>query len=267
MCGGETAEVLKVLRAVEDKVGLVTGAAGGIGRATALALAREGAAGVVVNDLPSRRADGEETVRLIEKDGGRARFVAGDVTRAADQQALVTATVEAFGRLDFAHNNAGVEYHATIPDTDEAEFDRIIDVNLKGVWLGMKYQIPQMLSQGGGAIVNTASLAGLLAVPALGAYIASKFGVVGLTKTAALEFAREGIRVNCVCPAAIRTYMVEHLPPERQMELVAPQAMRRLGEPNEVAEAVVWLCSDRASFVTGIAMPVDAGSTAGVTLR
>jgi NAD(P)-dependent dehydrogenase (short-subunit alcohol dehydrogenase family) len=252
---------------VEGKAGLVTGAAGGIGRATALALAREGAAGVVVNDLESKRAEGEETVRLIEESGGRARFVVGDVTRAADQEALVAATVEAFGRLDFAHNNAGIEYHATIPDTEEAEFDRIIEVNLKGVWLGMKYQIPQMLTQGGGAIVNTASLAGLLAVPALGAYIASKFGVVGLTKTAALEFANEGIRVNCVCPAAIRTYMVEHLPPERQEELVAPQAMRRLGEPNEVAEAVAWLCSDRASFVTGIAMPVDAGSTAGVTVR
>jgi NAD(P)-dependent dehydrogenase (short-subunit alcohol dehydrogenase family) len=252
---------------VDGKAGLVTGAAGGIGRATALALAREGAAGVVVNDLESRREDGEETVRLAEEAGGRARFVPGDVTQAGDQQALVAATVEAFGRLDFAHNNAGVEYHATIPETEESEFDRMLNVNLKGVWLGMKYQIPQMLEQGGGAIVNTASLAGLIAVPALGAYIASKFGVVGLTKTAALEFANEGIRVNCVCPAAIRTYMVEHLPPERQAELTAPQAMRRLGEPNEVAEAVTWLCSDRASFVTGIAMPVDAGSTAGVTVR
>lgn len=252
---------------VEGKAGLVTGAAGGIGRATALALAREGAAGIVVNDLESRRADGEETVRLIDEAGGRAQFVAADVTRASEQQALVAAAVEAFGRLDFAHNNAGVEYHATIPETEEAEFDRIIEVNLKGVWLGMKYQIPQMLAQGGGAIVNTASLAGLIAVPALGAYIASKFGVVGLTKTAALEFANQGIRVNCVCPAAIRTYMVEHLPPERQAELTAPQAMKRLGEPTEVAEAVTWLCSDRASFVTGIAMPVDAGSTAGVSVR
>ncbi len=252
---------------VEGKAGLVTGAAGGIGRATALVLAREGAAGVLVNDLEARRADGEETVRLIEQSGGRARFVAGDVTSAADQQLLVAATVEAFGRLDFAHNNAGIEYHATIPETEEAEFDRIIEVNLKGVWLGMKYQIPQMLSQGGGAIVNTASLAGLLAVPALGAYIASKFGVVGLTKTAALEFANEGIRVNCVCPAAIRTFMVEHLPPERQAELTAPQAINRLGEPAEVAEAVAWLISDRSSFVTGIALPVDAGSTAGVSTR
>jgi NAD(P)-dependent dehydrogenase (short-subunit alcohol dehydrogenase family) len=252
---------------VEGKAGLVTGAAGGIGRATALALAREGAAGVVVNDLESRRAEGEGTARLIEEQGGRAVFVAADVTQPEEQKALVSETVEAFGRLDFAHNNAGIEYHATIPETEEAEFDRIIAVNLKGVWLGMKYQIPQMLEQGGGAIVNTASLAGLLAVPALGAYIASKFGVVGLTKTAALEFANQGIRVNCVCPAAIRTYMVEHLPPERQAELTAPQAIRRLGEPDEVAQSVVWLCSDRSSFVTGIALPVDAGSTAGVSTR
>ena len=252
---------------VDGKAGLVTGAAGGIGRATALALAREGAAGVVVNDLESRRADAEETVRLIEDGGGQARFVAGDVSSAADQQSLVAATVAAFGRLDFAHNNAGVEYHATIAETEEAEFDRMLSVNLKGVWLGMKYQIPQMLKDGGGAIVNTASLAGLLAVPALGAYIASKFGVVGLTKTAALEVANDGIRINCVCPAAIATYMVQHLPPERQAELVAPQAINRLGQPNEVAEAVVWLLSDRASFVTGIAMPIDAGSTAGVSTR
>jgi NAD(P)-dependent dehydrogenase (short-subunit alcohol dehydrogenase family) len=252
---------------VEGKAGLVTGAAGGIGRATAVALAREGAAGVVVNDLDSKHADGEETVRLVEAEGGKARFVAGDVTKAADQEAIVAATVDAFGRLDFAHNNAGVEYHATIPETEEAEFVRVVDVNLKGVWLGMKFQIPQMLTQGGGSIVNTASLAGLLAVPALGAYIASKFGVVGLTKTAALEFANDGIRVNCVCPAAIRTYMVEHLPPERQAELAAPQALRRLGEPDEVAQSVVWLCSDRSSFVTGIALPVDAGSTAGVSTR
>src|SRR4051794_35089483 len=142
-------------RLVEGKAGLVTGAAGGIGRATALALAREGAEGVVVNDLESKRAEGEETVRLVEEAGARALFVAADVTSAADQQALLAAAVDAFGRLDFAHNNAGIEYHATIPETEEAEFDRIIAVNLKGVWLGMKFQIPQMLAQGGGAIVNT----------------------------------------------------------------------------------------------------------------
>jgi NAD(P)-dependent dehydrogenase (short-subunit alcohol dehydrogenase family) len=251
---------------VEGKAGLVTGAAGGIGRATALLFAREGAS-VAVNDLESRRADGEETVRLIEEAGGRAQFVAGDVTSAADQQALVAETVAAFGRLDFAHNNAGVELQATVEETDEDGWDRMLDVNLKGVWLGMKHQLPHMRSQGGGAIVNTASLAGLLAVPGLAAYIASKFGVVGLTKAAAIEVADANIRVNCVCPAATRTYMVERLPPERQAELVAPQAVKRIGEPEEVAEAVVWLCSDRASLVTGAAFAIDLGSTAGVTTR
>jgi NAD(P)-dependent dehydrogenase (short-subunit alcohol dehydrogenase family) len=251
---------------VDGKSGLVTGAAGGIGRASAVAFAREGAA-VVVNDLEGRRGDGEETVRLIEETGGRALFVAGDVTSPSDQRALVAETVAAFGRLDFAHNNAGVELQATVEETDEEGWDRMLDVNLKGVWLGMKHQLPQMRSQGGGAIVNTASLAGLLAVPGLAAYIASKFGVVGLTKAAALEVADANIRVNCVCPAAIRTYMIERLPPERQAELVAPQAVKRLGEPGEVAEAVVWLCSDRASLVTGTAFSTDLGSTAGVTTR
>jgi len=246
---------------VEGKAGLVTGAAGGIGRATALALAREGAA-VVVNDLESMREDGEETVRLIEEQGGRAMFAAGDVSRAADNEALVARAVEAFGSLDFAHNNAGVELQASITDTEEDQFDRVIAVNLKGVWLGMKHQIPQMRRQGGGAIVNTASLAGLIGPPELGAYTASKHGVLGLTKSAAVEVANENIRVNAVCPAAIRTRMLQSLPEEYQQVLISPQAIKRLGEPAEVAEAVVWLISDRASFVTGIGLPVDAGSMA-----
>jgi NAD(P)-dependent dehydrogenase (short-subunit alcohol dehydrogenase family) len=247
---------------VEGKAGLVTGAAGGIGRATALALAREGAAGVLVTDLEARRADGEETVRLIEQNGGHAAFVAGDVTVSADCRAVVQATLDAFGHIDFAHNNAGVELQDSIVGTDEADFDRVIAVNLKGVWLGMKHQIPRMLDNGGGAIVNTASLAGLVAVPSLAAYIASKHGVVGLTRAAAVEHANDGVRINCVCPAAIRTAMIEILPPERQQELIAPQAMQRLGEPSEVAESVVWLLSDRASFVTGVALSVDAGAIA-----
>jgi NAD(P)-dependent dehydrogenase (short-subunit alcohol dehydrogenase family) len=247
---------------VEGKSGLVTGAAGGIGRATALALAREGAAGVLVTDLVERRADGEETVRIIEQDGGHALFVPGDVRRAADAAAVVDATVDAFGHIDFAHNNAGIELQASVVDTEEDEFDRVIDVNLKGVWLGMKHQIPRMLEHGGGSIVNTASLAGLIAVPSLAAYIASKHGVVGLTRAAAVEHANDGIRVNCVCPAAIRTAMMDILSPERQQELLAPQAMTRFGEPSEVAETVVWLISDRASFVTGHAMSVDAGAMA-----
>ena len=247
---------------VEGKAGLVTGAAGGIGRATAIALAREGAAGILVCDLELRRDDGVQTVRLIEQEGGHAEFVAGDVSVEADCQTAVARTVAAFGRLNFAHNNAGVELQDTICGTSEEDFDKVIAVNLKGVWLGMKHQIPAMLQHGGGSIVNTASLAGLVAVPSLAAYIASKHGVVGLTRAAAVEHANDGIRVNCVCPAAIRTAMMDILPPDRQQELLAPQAMTRFGEPSEVAESVVWLISDRASFVTGTALSVDAGAMA-----
>jgi len=251
---------------MEGKAGLVTGAAGGIGRATAIAFGREGAA-VVVNDLETRRADGEETVRLVEQAGGRATFVAGDVRRAADHAGLVREVVGRYGRLDFAHNNAGVEISETIADMTEEQWDLVLDVNLKGVWLGVKAQMAQMVAQGGGgAIVNTASLAGLIGAPALAAYVASKHGVNGLTKVAAIEGAPHEIRVNAVCPAAIATAMILEQSTERQQELASPQALKRFGQPSEVAEAVVWLCSDRASFVTGAAMPVDAGSTAGIVL-
>lgn len=251
---------------MDGRAGLVTGAAGGIGRATAIAFGREGAA-VVVNDLEDRRDDGDETVRLVEAAGGRAAFVAGDVRRAADHEALVGAVVDAYGRLDFAHNNAGVELSETLAETTEAQWDLIMDVNLKGVWLGLRAQMAQMAAQGGGgAIVNTASLAGLIGAPALGAYVASKHGVNGLTKTAAIEGAPHEIRVNAVCPAAIATAMILQQPYERRQELASPQALKRFGRPEEVADAVVWLCSDRASFVTGTAMPIDAGSTAGIVL-
>jgi NAD(P)-dependent dehydrogenase (short-subunit alcohol dehydrogenase family) len=247
---------------VEGKAGLVTGSAGGIGRATALALAREGAS-VIVTDLPARSQDGQETVRLITEAGGTARWVPADVTVDTDAKAIVDATVEAFGRIDFAHNNAGIELQATVTGTTEAEWDAVMNVNVKGVWLGCKHQIERMIEQGGGgAIVNTASLAGLMAVPSLAAYIASKHAVVGLTKAAAVECAPHEIRVNAVCPAAIATAMIKSLPRERQLELMAPQAIKRIGEPEEVAETVTWLVSDRASFVTGVAMPVDAGAMA-----
>lgn len=249
---------------LDGRAGLVTGAAGGIGRATAVAMGREGAA-VVVNDLEDRSADLEETVRLVEAAGGRATAVPGDVTRFADHERLVATVVEAYGRLDFAHNNAGIELQLTLLETTEADWDRVQAVNLKGVWLGLKAQAARMIDQGGGgAIVNTSSLAGLIAAPALGAYVASKHGVVGLTKTAAVELAPHDIRVNAVCPAAIATAMMDVLSHERRQELASPQALKRFGQPEEVAEAVVWLCSDRASFVTGTAMPVDAGSTAGI---
>jgi NAD(P)-dependent dehydrogenase (short-subunit alcohol dehydrogenase family) len=247
---------------VEGRAGVVTGSAGGIGRATAIALAREGAS-VVVTDLPGRTADGEETVRLITEAGGAATWIAGDVTVEADAKAVVDAVVERYGRLDFAHNNAGIELQATVTGTTEPEWDAIMNVNVKGVWLGLKHQIERMIAQGGGgSIVNTASLAGLMAVPSLAAYIASKHAVVGLTKAAAVECAEHEIRVNAVCPAAIGTAMITSLPPERQLELMAPQAIKRIGQPAEVAEAVTWLISDRASFVTGVAMPVDAGAMA-----
>ncbi len=247
---------------VEGKAGLVTGAASGIGRACALRFGAEGAS-VVVSDLESSREGGEETVRLIEEGGGRASFFPCDVSRSADCEALVMHVVESYGRLDFAHNNAGIGVHAPLAETSDEDFDRVIAVNLRGTFLGMKFQIRQMLRDGGGAIVNTSSNAGLRGVHLIGAYAASKHGILGLTKNGAIEYADEGIRVNAVCPGAIMTPLMSDQPPERQQEILAPQAMSRFGEPAEVAAAVVWLCSDDASFVTGVALPVDAGSVAG----
>jgi NAD(P)-dependent dehydrogenase (short-subunit alcohol dehydrogenase family) len=188
--------------------------------------------------------------------------VAGDVTSAKDQENLVAECVRRFGRLDFAHNNAGIEHQASLTDLEEADFDRVLAVNLKGVWLGMKYQLRHMLAAGSGAVVNTSSLAGLVSPPLLGAYVASKHAVLGLTKTAAVECAEAGIRVNAVCPATIRTPLMDVLPPD-QLELwVGRMAIHRLGEPSEVAAAATWLCSDEATFVTGVALPVDGGATA-----
>jgi NAD(P)-dependent dehydrogenase (short-subunit alcohol dehydrogenase family) len=247
---------------MEGKAGLVTGAASGIGRACAIRFAQEGAA-VVVADLERAGAGGEETVAAIEADGGRATFFACDVADAADHEALVSHVVERYGRLDFAHNNAGIGVHRLLHETEDEDFDRVIAVNLRGTFLGMKHQIRQMLRDGGGAIVNTSSNAGLRAVRLLSAYAASKHGIGGLTKNAAVEYADLGIRVNAVCPGAIMTPLMFNETPERQQEILRPQAMSRFGEPREVAAAVVWLCSDDASFVTGIEMPVDAGSVAG----
>lgn len=243
--------------------GLVTGAAGGIGRACAVRFAAEGAA-VVVSDLESMRAGGEETVATITSAGGTAAFVPCDVTDPGRCEALVAHTVERYGRLDFAHNNAGIGGGGVrLADVPDEDFDRIVAVNLRGVFLGMKHQIRAMLGTGGGAIVNTSSNAGLRGVRLLSPYTAAKHGVVGLTKNAAVEYADDGIRVNAVCPAAIRTPLMERSTPERALEIRRPQAMSRFGEAEEVAAAVVWLCSADASFVTGVAMPVDAGSVAG----
>lgn len=248
---------------VAGKVALVTGASSGIGRATALAFAREGAK-VVVADVTVE--GGEETVAQVEKAGGEAIFVKTDVSKAVEVEALVAKTVATYGRLDCAHNNAGIAGNAkTIVDDTEDNWDRILAINLKGVWLCMKYEIAHMLKQGGGAIVNTASGAGLIGVRRGGAYVASKHGVVGLTKTAALEYAKAGIRVNCVCPGPIDTPMLQGIGGSNQVvieRMVAAQPGGRLGKSAEIAEAAVWLCSDAASFITGLPTPVDGGYTA-----
>jgi NAD(P)-dependent dehydrogenase (short-subunit alcohol dehydrogenase family) len=247
----------------EDKVVLVTGAGGGIGRGTALAFARAGAR-VVVADIAA--AAGEETAALVQAAGGQAVFIRTDVTRAGQVQAMVAQTVATYGRLDCAFNNAGIEEeHMRLADCSEETFDRIMGINVKGVWLCLKYQLAQMLEQGGGAIVNTASVAGLVGAPKMAAYSASKHAVLGLTKSAAIEYARKGIRVNAVCPGVIRTAMYERaVAADPQIGLAAAQMhpVGRLGEVDEVAAVVLWLCSDAASFVTGHAHTVDGGLTA-----
>ena len=249
---------------VQGKVALVTGGGSGIGRASALAFAREGAC-VVVADVAVE--GGNETVALIKAAGGTATFVRADVSQATEVAALVDAAVATYGRLDCAHNNAGIEgLEAPTAEYPEDDWDRVIAINLKGVWLCMKYEIPHMQRQGGGAIVNTASMAGLVGARRMPAYVASKHGVAGLTKTAALEYARAGIRVNAVCPGVIRTPMVERFffshHPRAETRLSAAAPIGRLGTPEEVAEAVVWLCSAAASFVTGHTMTVDGGMVA-----
>ena len=250
---------------LENKTALVTGAGSGIGRATSLALAREGAR-VVVSDINAEGA--EATLSVIKERGGEGVFLHADVSKAADVEALVTGVIQTYGRLDCAYNNAGIEGYmeGRLHEYPEDIWDRLIDINLKGVWLCLKYEIPRMLEQGGGAIVNTASAAGLVGSRRLAAYVASKHGVVGLTKAAALEYARDGIRVNAVCPGIIDTPMMDRLIAGRQDDYEATiptrQPVGRLGTPEEIAEAVAWLCSDAASLVTGIAMSVDGGFTA-----
>jgi len=249
---------------VKDKVALVTGGSSGIGRATALAFAREGAK-IVVADINIE--GGEETVKMVRERGSESIFVKTDVTRAAEVEALVKRAVETYGRLDYAYNNAGVEEspQRTTADCTEEDWDRIVSINLKGVWLCMKYEIPQMLRQGSGAIVNTSSIFGLVSFAKRPAYTASKHGIVGLTKAAALDYASAGIRVNAVCPGVIRTSMLARVwagSPEAEELANASSPTGRIGTPEEVAEAVVWLCSDAASFVTGHPLAVDGGWTA-----
>ena len=248
---------------LDGKVALITGAGSGIGRASALAFAREGAK-VAVADIVVE--GGEETVRMVKEAGGEAFFIKVDVSNAADVEAMVNAVVDTYGRIDCAYNNAGIEGRlASTDEYPEDVFDKVVDINLTGVWLCMKYELPHMLKQGSGAIVNTASGAGLIGVAGMSAYVASKHGVVGLTKTAALEYAKSGIRVNAVCPGLIQTPMVERITadqPQLGEALVAAEPVGRTGKPEEIAESVVWLSSDAASFVTGHAMSVDGGYVA-----
>jgi NAD(P)-dependent dehydrogenase (short-subunit alcohol dehydrogenase family) len=252
------------MKEFEGKIALVTGGGSGIGRATAVAFAREGAQVVIGNRNAAR---GEETVAIIRKAGGTASFQPTDVSVAAEVEALVEHAVETCGGLDIAFNNAGIEgdVKPTLIDHTEANFDAVMDVNVKGVWLSMKYEIPRMLKRGGGAIVNCSSVAGVIGFPAIGIYSASKHAVIGLTKAAALEFSAQGIRVNAVNPAVIDTEMADRLVDGMNMkkdDLTTFHPIGRLGRVEEVAEAVLWLCSDKASFVTGHSMMVDGGFTA-----
>jgi NAD(P)-dependent dehydrogenase (short-subunit alcohol dehydrogenase family) len=248
---------------LEGKTALVTGGASGIGRATAVAMSREGAR-VAVADRTEKSA--ASTVDLINAAGGQAIAIDGDVSLEADVAAMVGRVVSAFGRLDCAFNNAGISGRAVGPagqrthELSRESFDRMIAINLTGVFMCMKYEIQQMLAQGGGgAIVNTASIAGVVGLAGATHYVAAKHGVVGLTKTAALEYAQDGIRVNCVNPGYIETPMTEETMKTRYDAIMAKVPMNRLGVPGEIAEAVVWMCSDRASFMTGASHIVDGG--------
>jgi NAD(P)-dependent dehydrogenase (short-subunit alcohol dehydrogenase family) len=249
-----------VTKQFDGKVAVVTGGASGIGRAAAVAFAREGAA-VVVVDVAT--VAGKETARKIAQSGARSIFIKTDVTKASQVKKMVREIEQAYGRLDFAFNNAGIDgVRAATAKYPEETWTEVLDINLTGVFLCMKHEIPLMLRQGGGAIVNMSSVAGVTGFPAHAAYTASKHGVIGLTKTAALEYAKAGLRVNALCPSYTRTAMLERIvqaQPDLEAKLQARVPMGRLGAPEEIAAAAVYLCTDAASFITGHALVMDGG--------
>jgi len=245
----------------ENKVVIITGGSFGIGRAAAIAFAKRGA-NVIIADW----TENQETLDLIKSLSADSIFIKCDISSEADVKGMIEKTISKYGRFDYAFNNAGIEgLSAPTHECTHENWDRTIGINLKGTWLCMKYEISQMLKQGKGAIVNNASIAGLVGFQNIPAYVASKHGVIGLTKNAALEYAKLGIRVNVVCPGVIKTPMIDRFTGkskevEKQFENMEP--VGRLGQPEEVAETVVWLCSDASSFITGDAIPVDGGWTA-----
>src|ERR1700716_1339588 len=251
-----------IMNEFQNKVAIVTGGTSGIGRAAAVAYAREGARVVVAG---RRAAEGEETMRLLRAQGGEGIFVTTDVSKAAQVKELVDRTMQKFGRLDFAFNNAGIEQEPTpFLEQDEETYDRVMDINVKGVWLSMKYEIPAMLKTGGGSIVNNSSALGVVGMPGTEIYVASKHAVIGLTKSAALEFGKQGIRVNAILPAVIDTDMFQRFAgekPEFHPQMTALHPIGPIGKPEEIADAAIWLSSSK-SFVTGHSLLVDGGFTA-----
>ncbi len=256
----EDASFVSIGETLAERVALVTGAGSGIGRASALAFA-QARAKVVVCDVDSK--SGLETARLIRDAGGEALFVQADVSKSSDVENMVRLTVAEYGRLDVAHNNAGVEpANASILDSSEEDWDRVIDINLKGVWLSMKHEIPAMLEQGGGSIVNTSSTVGHLGQSNMASYVASKHGVIGLTRAVALEYVDAGIRVNAVCPAVVATSMFKRFTrgdDHVASTLISSLPMKRLIKPQEVANSVLWLSSDKAAYLNGHALVIDGG--------
>jgi NAD(P)-dependent dehydrogenase (short-subunit alcohol dehydrogenase family) len=251
------------MKEFQNKVVIVTGATSGSGRAAAIAYAREGAKVVVAG---RRAKEGEETVRLLQAQGGEGIFVKTDVSKAVQVKELVERTLQKFGRLDIAFNNAGIE-QVPLPflEQEEETFDQVVDINAKGVWLCMKYEIPAMLKTGGGSIVNTASVFGVIGVPGNEIYIASKHAIVGLTKSVAVEFGKQGIRVNAILPGVVDTDMYQRFAgdkPEVRAQWLALHPIGRIGKPEDVAEAAIWLSSSKSSFVTGHSLMVDGGYTA-----